>query len=583
MIRSASQSAGRAGSLQSHATMWLPVAAILFVSLAALMPARVVFGDVPSNDAHQRPPLSKDCNCEGVWLNPCGPACLGFALKHFGVEVPKEAIVGNGDDHATGIEQIKMACERTGLHAQKVQMDVRSLERLLNSQPSARVIVAFKSGHLGYVEAARDGQFCFITLSGKANWCPAEKLAASWLGEALVISRQLLPNDWAEVTADTDRPSTAPVVATDTMVGAAPLRLVFFHSPSCNECKRVKDFLPQVTGRWGDRIALELRSVDDINVFNELFKYEKHYAATVAAPPAIFVGDKALVGDDVIIKQLNAAIENALAHRVATFNPDAASGDRVAVAQAEAVPSEILSRFESFGPSAVAIAGLIDGINPCAFTTIVFFLSMLAYLKKTRREMLLVGAGFTVGMFAAYFLLGLGLLGAVKTFSVSHGLSSGLACGVAILAFALAGWSLIDAVRYIRTGDTKQATLGLPKKVRDRIHKVIRTGLTTRGLVAGSLSVGFLVSILESLCTGQVYLPTIVFMTRAPGMQAAAVSYLLLYNAMFIVPLLGILAMTYFGVRSETLGNMLRKRLAIAKFGMAGLFAGLGILVIATL
>ena len=372
-------------------------------------------------------------------------------------------------------------------------------------------------------------------------------------------------------------------VSKSTRISNPPLRVVYFHSPSCHECRRVRNFLPQVTERWGKRIALELHSVDDINVFNELFKYEKHYEATVAAPPAIFVGDKALVGDDVIVKQLNAAIEDSLARQIDTFSPDAAASDKAAIAQAEAVPSEILSRFKSFGPGAVAIAGLIDGVNPCAFTTIVFFLSMLAYLKKTRREMLLVGAGFTVGMFAAYFLLGLGLLGAVKTFSVSHGLSSGLACGVAILAFALAGWSLIDAVRYIRTGDTKQVTLGLPRKIKDRIHKVIRTGLTTRGLVIGSLSVGFLVSILESLCTGQVYLPTIVFMTRAPGMQAAAVGYLLLYNVMFIVPLLGILAMTYFGVRSETLGNMLRKRLALAKFGMAGLFAGLGFLVMRTL
>ena len=111
---------------------------------------------------------------------------------------------------------------------------------------------------------------------------------------------------------------------------------------------------------------------------------------------------------------------------------------------------------------------------------------------------------------------------------------------------------------------------------------MIRTGLTTRGLVIGSLSVGFLVSILESLCTGQVYLPTIVFMTRAPGMQAAAVGYLLLYNVMFILPLVAVLAMAGFGVRSDTLGNMLRKRLALAKFGMAGLFVGLGVLLLAT-
>jgi hypothetical protein len=52
---------------------------------------------------------------------------------------------------------------------------------------------------------------------------------------------------------------------------------------------------------------------------------------------------------------------------------------------------------------------------------------------------------------------------------------------------------------------------------------------------------------------------------------------------MFVLPLLAILAMTYFGVRSETLGNMLRKRLALAKFGMAGLFLGLGLVVLLTL
>jgi hypothetical protein len=43
---------------------------------------------------------------------------------------------------------------------------------------------------------------------------------------------------------------------------------------------------------------------------------------------------------------------------------------------------------------------------------------------------------------------------------------------------------------------------------------------------------------------------------------------------MFILPLVGILIMTYFGLKSETLGNMLRRRLAFAKFGMIGLFAG---------
>jgi len=111
----------------------------------------------------------------------------------------------------------------------------------------------------------------------------------------------------------------------------------------------------------------------------------------------------------------------------------------------------------------------------------------------------------------------------------------------------------------------------------------IRTGLTTRGLVVGSLSVGFLVSILESLCTGQVYLPTIVFVARAPGLRASAIGYLLLYSLMFILPLVGILIVGYLGVKSEYMGNFLRRHLAIANLGMAALFAMLGVLVMATL
>jgi cytochrome b561 len=79
------------------------------------------------------------------------------------------------------------------------------------------------------------------------------------------------------------------------------------------------------------------------------------------------------------------------------------------------------------------------------------------------------------------------------------------------------------------------------------------------------------------------YLPTIVFMTRAPGMRSAAIGYLVLYNVMFVVPLAGILILVYLSVRSETLGRFLRRRLAWVEFSMVGLFGGLGTLVLWTI
>ena len=380
---------------------------------------------------------------------------------------------------------------------------------------------------------------------------------------------------WADVA---NRPGPAQSLAAD-----SPLRIVYFHSPSCHDCYEVKRALPRILNNWGPRVSLVKRSVEDIQVFDELLKYEQHYEAEVSAPPAIFVGSRHIVGAKAIISGLDEAIAQELSASNVTFLPATPAQARAADTSQEEVPSELLARFESFSIGAVTVAGMIDGVNPCAFTTIVFLLSMLAYLGKSKRQLAVVGTGFTAAVFVTYFLLGLGLFVTIKSFSVSAGLSSALACGVGVLAFVLAGWSLWDFAQYKRTGDTKSVTLGLPKFVRQRIHKVIRTGLTARHLLVGSVSVGCVVAILESLCTGQVYLPTIVFVARAPGLRASAIAYLLLYNLMFILPLVGILIIGYLGVKSEYMGNLLRRHLGAAKLGMAVLFAGLGVLVILTL
>jgi len=359
-----------------------------------------------------------------------------------------------------------------------------------------------------------------------------------------------------------------------------PLRIVYFHSPTCNDCREVKQALPGIISKWDSQIKLEQKSIEDMEAFNELLIYEEHYGVEVNAPPVIFAGKQCLKGTRNIINRLDQVIAEELSSGAETFTT--LKNETTATVTTQNVPSNILSRFEGFRIGTVAIAGLIDGVNPCAFTTIVFMLSMFSRLGKSKRQLIVVGTGFTSAVFVTYLLLGVGLLGAIKSFSVSNGLSSGLACAVGILAFVLAGWSFVDAIRYMRTGDVKKVTLGLPKPIKQKIHNVIRKGLSTRNLVVGSVGIGFLVSILESLCTGQVYLPTLIFVARTSTMRAEAFGYLLLYNIMFILPLVGILIIGYLGVKSEYMGNFLHRHLAVFKFGMAGLFVGLGVLVMGT-
>ena len=236
------------------------------------------------------------------------------------------------------------------------------------------------------------------------------------------------------VTSEQDTAASSPASA-----NSDALRVVVFYSPTCGGCERLFAILDDCQSQWPGRIRIDKRDITDMANFRRLVLYEDHSGSNEDAAPKVFVGKQYLAGLDETFAELKETIEHELAGESVTWIPsDAATSP----ADGE-VPPEILARFESFSVVGIVLAGLLDGINPCAFTTIVFFLSMLAYLGKSKREMAIVGVGFTLAIFATYFLLGLGLLGAVKSFSVGSGIADGIAVSVAILAFVLAGWVML--------------------------------------------------------------------------------------------------------------------------------------------
>jgi cytochrome c biogenesis protein CcdA len=90
---------------------------------------------------------------------------------------------------------------------------------------------------------------------------------------------------------------------------------------------------------------------------------------------------------------------------------------------------------------------------------------------------------------------------------------------------------------------------------------------------------GFLISIFELACTGQVYFPTIVYMVQG---ENRSLGYLLLavYNFGFIVPLLAVFLLAYAGVGSERITKAFQKNLGAVKLGLAGLFVALAVLTV---
>jgi cytochrome c biogenesis protein CcdA len=238
--------------------------------------------------------------------------------------------------------------------------------------------------------------------------------------------------------------------------------------------------------------------------------------------------------------------------------------------------ADMIAQFGAMSLFTVAAAGFLDGINPCAFTTLIFFISYLALLGRGRQEIVWVGGAFTLAVFLTYLAMGFGLAQIVQYVS-GVSLIGRIIYGVSIaLCALLAVLSLVDYVR-VRRGHPTGILLQLPRFLKLRIHAVVRRQSRARAYVLGAFVTGVLVSVFELACTGQVYLPTLVFMSGLSETRLAALGYLLLYNAMFVVPLLVIFGLTYVGTTQQQFTTFFQSHMAAVKLLTVCLFAALAI------
>jgi cytochrome c biogenesis protein CcdA/glutaredoxin len=347
------------------------------------------------------------------------------------------------------------------------------------------------------------------------------------------------------------------------------VQMAYFFEQGCQECDRAWYDLRHLLGEVSN---LYLRVYDigepQNKVLNEALC--QHYGLPEQkhlSTPALFVGHRYFLGEAITLQQVEAAYQEYTAqHSPAPWE--------LVAGETEQAQTRIVDRFRSFGPVTVVAAGLIDGLNPCAFATIIFFISYLAITGRRGREILTVGAAFTLGVFLAYLLVGVGLWKFLQSLGFLASLGRWVYLITALLCLFLALCSLLD-YRKARRGELKEMTLSLPHSLRMRINRVIRQTCRARATVWAAFVTGLVVSIIELACTGQVYLPTIIFVMGVPQLQVRAFLYLLLYNLMFILPLVVVFILAFRGTTSRQLTRFLQARAAPVKLAMSGLFFAL--------
>ena len=353
-------------------------------------------------------------------------------------------------------------------------------------------------------------------------------------------------------------------------------KLVIFYSPSCHVCIQAKqETMPSIEKEFKDKITFEYRDVSQIENYKMLLGLlQGNSAGLKFQVPLFYLEGKFLTAQGKLGKNLrNFIIAGMKRDTVIGFNS-----------------VDLVAHFKTFVPAAVIFAGLSDGINPCAFTVIVFFISFLALQGYRKRELALIGLAFILAVFLTYLGIGLGIFNFFYRFSGFWVVAHLFNIIIGVLSVIFGVFAVYDFIIYKKTGSTEGLVLQLPKPVKMRIHKVVgffyRKNLPEKQqnikpslirLVFSALISGFLVSLLEAVCTGQVYLPTISFVLKSTTLKFAALGYLLLYNVMFVVPLLVIFILALLGTTSQQFSDFLKKHLGLIKILMAILFFGLGV------
>jgi cytochrome c biogenesis protein CcdA len=353
------------------------------------------------------------------------------------------------------------------------------------------------------------------------------------------------------------------------------LEIHFFGSRTCGECLEIKEtILKPLAVEFPDSISLNLHEIEDPKSFQLMVAMEELHGINDPSPQELFLPGRYLAGADEIMASGEPLIREYLANPdrwKENILPDIDSPDE------DEYEDDLKDRFDHFTFISVLIAGLVDGVNPCAIATMIFLVSFLAHQKRRPSQVIIIGMTFTATVYITYLLLGLG------AFKVITGLTGYRWLAILIRWSAVAAAGIVgiisfrDALAYKRSGETGDIVLQMPRSVKIRVHKLISGHLRGRHIVTGAIVTGFLVTLFEAVCTGQVYLPTIILMTRSTGLQLTGWLYLLFYNFLFVLPLLIVMIYAYFGLTWHTMAKTTQKHLFLLKILLGCVMVGLAL------
>jgi cytochrome c biogenesis protein CcdA len=346
-----------------------------------------------------------------------------------------------------------------------------------------------------------------------------------------------------------DMPSVSP------SSGPAPaVQAYYFYGDGCVHCANIKPYLVALTNKYPHLDLIQLEVYHNATNQDLFSRFQQMYGINAAGVPTLVIGTRVLVGETQIRDNAESVILQLAQHpaiQTSATTPAVPDGGCPASVTSLTLPL-------------VVICALIDSVNPCAFAVLVFLLLSIITLES-RGRVLAVGGAYIAAVFIFYLLSGIGLFSFVQQFGVSQVLFR----GAALLAIILGLINVIDVIR-----KNEGFILAIPASKKEAIERYIRDAS-----LPGAFILGILVGIFELPCTGGIYLAILGMMSKTLTFNEG-LPYLLLYNFIFVLPLIAILLVVAFGLAPETVNSWRVENRRLLRLGIGLAMIAIGVVML---
>lgn len=195
----------------------------------------------------------------------------------------------------------------------------------------------------------------------------------------------------------------------------------------------------------------------------------------------------------------------------------------------------------------VTIAGLVDGINPCAIGMLVLLLGYLLVFAKKPERIFKTGILYIGTVYLTYLVVGYFLFSSLNIFQLSsyRAVFNPILGGVLLLAGLVNikdFWFVQEKNRQGIWGKIKSFHLEIPQKARPGLLKIVE-----QVSYPATIILAVLVTLFETPCSLPIYVGTLNILSQAGLPFLGILGYFLYYNFLFVLPLIIIFCLVWQG------------------------------------